>query len=116
MKYIKTYEDLDEIKYTLDDMTKFKYWCYKGSRDLIFRINKIKFGVNFYHPNENDYNVTVFYIDENYVADLPRVENDSLKALFHDKYEKKTAQILRPATEEEIEDFYLKINTDKYNL
>ena len=112
MKYIKTFEE-DEVKYTLEDFSKIKYWRYWEIEvnNFIFKINKIRYNVNSYHPEENRYNITIFRIDENFIENLSDVDNYTLISLLADK----SAEI-RPATPDEINDFETRISMGKYNL
>jgi len=104
MKYIRTYEDL---KYNIIDFSENSYWRYRSNIDCIIKIESINseynttwYKCNFLNLKTNKYSLIM-------------LTSDDIQGMIDLKIDYK---ILRPATDDEIIEHNIKLDSNKYNL
>lgn len=106
MRYLKTYEELNNI--SVEDFRKIKYWRYCHSK--VNSIIKVEFNSDF---NDDEYDFTLYDINKKKLSELKWLPVTFINGMIDLKDDNK---VLRPATEEEIEEFKIVEKAKKYNL
>lgn len=104
MKYIRKYEEIE-----FDDFSKIKYWRWKNH--LVDSIMIVEFSEDY--PSK--VKISFFNLQSSDIISQDWFDNNTLLHLMNMK-KNNPSYILRPATEDEINDFELKILANKYNL
>lgn len=112
MRYIKTYEVVvkpEGQEYSVSDFVNIPYWRYRNSLiDCIMKVEKYSTGK--YH-GDNSFEFKVLKDGDKFI--YMKFKSEDIREFI---YLEDPIKIIRPATEEEIEDFKFKEDTKNYNL